>query len=77
MAYSKLKNNGDEASTCLKSLNRKNIRQTFACPDSLIGFNEIHSISLTVYMGIPNSVRILYNTPLLNELETFFKPINS
>ena len=39
--------------------NRKHVRQILAYPDSAIRFSHIF-ISLTSFMAIPNSMRILY-----------------
>jgi len=37
----------------------------FTYPDGAIGFTQSHFISLTSFMGIPDSMRILYKTSLL------------
>jgi len=38
-----------------------------ALPNSALGFIHTHFISLTSFMGIPNSMRILYKTSLPTE----------
>jgi len=56
MAYSKaeLKSNGHKVSPCLKPFVIGNMSDTFL-------------ISITSFMGIPNSMRILYNASFLTE----------
>jgi len=49
--------------------NRKHVRQMFACPDCAVGFIQTHFVSLTSFMGIPESVRILCMTFLFNNLK--------
>jgi len=58
-------------------LNMKYVRQMFAYPDSATGFIQTPFISLTSFIGIPNSMRILYKTSLLTESYAFLKSINS
>jgi hypothetical protein len=48
-------------------LDRELIRQMFTYTDVLyVSFKHV-LISLTSFMGTPNSIRILYNTSLLSE----------
>jgi hypothetical protein len=65
MAYSiaKLKSSGDRASPCFKG---KLVGQIFAYTDSTVSFKHI-LISPTSFLGIPNSMRMLYNASLLTE----------
>jgi len=69
MAYytAKLKANGDKVSHCFRPFLIENVRQTFAYMDSAIGFISTNLYSLTTFMGILNSMRILYKT-FLTEL---------
>ena len=48
----------------------------FAYPDSAKGSIQTYFFSLTSFMGIPYSMRILRKTCLLNESEVFLKPTN-
>jgi len=54
-------------------LNRKHVRQMFAFLDSAISFNWRHIfISLSSFIGITNSIIILYKTSLVTESEAFW-----
>ena len=56
-------------------LNRKHGRQIFDCQALLcVSFRHIF-ISLTSFMGIPNSIWVLYSTSLLTESYAFLKCI--
>jgi hypothetical protein len=46
----------------------------FAYSDSAVYFSWSHFISLPSFMGLPNTMRILYRTSVLTELQAFFKP---
>jgi hypothetical protein len=70
MAYTKakLKSNGDRASPCFRPFLIGN------SPDKCLPIRILlqdsfqqNLISLTSFLGIPNSMRMLYNTSLLNE----------
>jgi hypothetical protein len=65
MAYSKakLKSSGDKTSPFQAILNGKLVRQIFAYT---VSFKHI-LISPTSLLGIPNSMRMLYNASLLTE----------
>jgi hypothetical protein len=74
MAHSKakLKSSGDKASHCIRS------GQKHCQTKCLLIRTLLHiSISLTSSMGNPNSTRILYNTSLLTESQTFLKSSDS
>jgi hypothetical protein len=51
----------------LSILDGKTVRQIFTYMDMTICFIEDILMNLTIFMGIPNSIRILYNTSLLTE----------
>jgi len=80
MAYSRaeLKYSGDKASPCFKTFLVGNKSEISLPTQTLlyVSFSHIF-ISLTSVMGMPNSMRILYKTSLLNERNTFLKSINS
>jgi len=57
--------------------NRKHVGQILAYPDSATFFSQTHFISLISFMGIPNSMRVLYKTSLLTESQAFLKSIKS
>jgi hypothetical protein len=70
MAYSKAKlnSNGDRASPYFKQFLIGNISDKFLPTRTLlyVSFRHIF-ISLTSFLGIPNSMRILYKASLLTE----------
>jgi len=70
MAYSKakLKSNGDKAPPCFKPFLIGNMSDKFLPTRTVLYVSGRHIfISLTSFMGIPNSLRILYKTFLLTE----------
>ena len=80
MAYStaQLKSNGNEASPCFKPFLTENMSDKFLPTWSLLYLSFKHIfVSLTTFIGIPNSMRILYKTSLLTELKAFLKFIKS
>ena len=46
----------------------EHVRQMLAYPDSAVDLIQTHFVSITSFMGIPNSMRILYETSLLTEV---------
>jgi len=80
MTYSKakLKSNGDRASPCFKPFLIGNLSDNFLPTRTLLYVSVRHIfISLTSFLGIPNSIRILYKTSLLTESYAFSKSIKS
>jgi hypothetical protein len=80
IAYSKakLKSNGNIASSCFKPFLIRNMSDKFLPSQTLLYISVRHIfISLTSFMGITNSMRILYKTSLLTESKAFLKSINS
>ena len=70
MAYSKakLKSNGDKASPCFKPFLIGNMSDKFLPTWTPLCVSVRHILtSLTSFMGIPNSMRILYKTYLLTK----------
>ena len=73
MAYSKakLKSIGARASPCFKPFLIGNPSDTFLPTRTLLYVSvRLIFINLTSFLGIPNSMRILYKTSLLNSLKT-------
>ena len=80
MAYSKakLKSNGDRAPPCFKPFLIANISDKFLPTQTLLYISVRHIfISLTSFLEIPNSMRILYKASLLTESQAFLKSIKS
>jgi hypothetical protein len=70
MAYSKakLKSSGERASPCFKLFLIGNLSDTFLPTWTLLYVSDRHVfISLISFLGIPNSMRILYKTSLLTK----------
>ena len=70
MAYSKakLRSNGDRASPCSNPFLIGNMSEKFLPTRNQLNVSVRHNfISLTGFMEIPNSMRILYKTSLLSE----------
>jgi len=70
MVYSKpkLNSNGDRASLCFKLFLMGNVSDKFLPTQTLLYISVRHIfISLTIFMGIPNSIRILQKTSHLTE----------
>ena len=70
MAYSKakLKSNGERTSPYLKQFFIRNVSNKFLPTRTLLYVSFRHSfISLTNFMGITNSIRVLHNTSRLSE----------
>ena len=68
MAYSKakLESSGNKASPLFQIiLNRKHVRQMLAYADSAVALIQAHFYQPLSFMGIPNSMRMLYKTSLL------------
>jgi hypothetical protein len=75
MAYSKakLKSNGDRASPSFKPFLIVNLSGKYFPTRTLLYITARHIlISFTSFMGIPNSMRILYKVSLLTESWAFF-----
>ena len=80
MAHSKakLKHNGDKASPGFKPFLTGNVSDKRLPTQTLLEVSFKHIfISLTSFIGIPNSMKIVYTTSLLTESQAFFKSINS
>ena len=80
MAYSiaKLKSIGDRASPCFKPFLIGNLSDTFLPTWTLLYVSiRLIFINLTSFLGIPNSMRILYKISLLTESQAFFKSMKS
>jgi hypothetical protein len=80
MAYSreKLKSNDNETSSCFKPFWTGNVCNRLLPMQTLLWVSFKHIlISLTSFIGIPNSVIILYNTCLLAESYASLKSINN
>jgi hypothetical protein len=79
MGYSKakLKSNGDEASPCFRLLWIGKLSEKYLPLRTLLYFYKHILISLYIFMGTPNTMRVLYNTSLLTESYAFLKSTNS
>ena len=74
----KLKSIGDKASPCFKPFFIGNLSDTCVPARTLVYVSvKPIFINLTSFMWIPNSMRILYKTSLINELWVFFQSVNS
>ena len=74
MSYptAKLKSNGDKASPCFKPFLTGNISDKFLPTRTLLYVSVRHIfISLTSFIGIPDSMRILYKISVLSFLEVY------
>ena len=79
MAYSKakLKSNGDRASPCFKPFLIGNISDKFLPTRTLLYVSIRHIfISLTSFLGIPNSMRILYKVVYTFNIKKLFLMVN-
>jgi len=80
MAYSKakLKSNGIKTSLCLKPFLTGNMLDKCLPTQTLLQVSfRYNFISLTSFMRIPNSMRMLFKTLLLTVLQAFLKSIKS
>jgi hypothetical protein len=80
MAYSKakLEGNGDNASPYFKPFLIGNMTDKCMLNWILLQVSFTHIfISLISFIGIPNSMRILYKTSLLHESQASLKTVNS
>jgi hypothetical protein len=78
MAYSKakLRSSGDKAYHVLDHFGQKNYQKNIYV-NGLYSLFHLNTFNQPNFKGIPNSMRILYNTSLLTESWAFLKSMNS